>query len=56
MKDVLLKVLLGLVNKKQIIGFVAGAVISITATVLGIVPLELKTVICSAPIIQLPSK
>lgn len=56
MKDVILKVLLGLVDKKQIIGFVAGALISITAAVLGVVPTELKAVICQSPIIQLPSK
>lgn len=56
MRDVILKILMGLVDKKQIIGFVAGALISVLAVVLGMVPTEVKSAICNAPVIQLPSK
>lgn len=45
---------MGLVKKEQLIGFVAGVLISISAGVLGLSASEVKSAICAAPIVQVP--
>lgn len=56
MKDVVLRVLLGLVKKDQLIGFIAGAIMAVAAGVLGMTPVAVKSAVCAAPVVQLPIK
>lgn len=48
MKETLLRLALSLVKKEQIIGFVAGAIFTISASVLNMTPDAFKTAVCSA--------
>lgn len=49
MKDTILRILLSLVKKEQLIGFVAGAVFALAASVLHMTPEAFKQAVCSAP-------
>lgn len=48
MKETLIKLLLNLVKKEQIISFVAGAVFTIAASALSMTPNAFKDAVCSA--------
>lgn len=48
MKDHLLRILLSLLKKEQIISFVAGAVFTIAASALSMTPNAFKDAVCSA--------
>lgn len=56
MQDVIRKILMSLIKKDQIIGFVFGVVIAVTASTLGMSQTEVKRAVCSAPEVQLPAQ
>lgn len=48
------KIVLALFKKEQLIAFVVGVIISLSAGVLGMSPDSVKDAICKAPVVTLP--
>lgn len=56
MKELITKILLGFIKKDQLIGLAAGILISVSAAFLGMTSQEVKSSVCNAPVVTLPSK
>lgn len=56
MKDTLIRIVLSMIKKEQIIGFIAGVVITVASGLLGMSPDAVKRAVCSAPEVKIPIK